>query len=113
MIKRDIVTVGQIYTLLFISRISLSVIYSVFVSGMENIWDLFLPLIICIPVSILLLVPVNFGKKSVCTQAVEKFGKIGYVIPVLYGIYFLLSGLYAIKALEHFLNIVLPDGINT
>ncbi len=113
MIKRDIVTVGQIYTLLFISRISLSVIYSVFVSGMENIWDLFLPLIICIPVSILLLVPVNFGKKSVCTQAVEKFGKIGYVIPVLYGIYFLFSGVYAIKALEHFLNIVLPDGINT
>ena len=112
MIKRDIVTVGQIYTLLFISRISLSVIYSVLVSGMENIWELFLPLIICIPVSILLLVPVNFGKKSVCIQAVEKFGKIGYAIPVLYGIYFLFSGVYAIKALEHFLNIVLPEGIN-
>ena len=112
MTKKNTVTVGQIYTLLFISRISLSVIYSVFVSGMENIWDLFIPLIICIPVSIFLSVPVNFGKKSVCTQAVEKFGKIGYVIPVLYGIYFIGSGLYALKALEHFLNIVLPDGIN-
>ena len=112
MTNKNTVTVGQVYTLLFIGRISLSVIYSGFVSGMENIWDLFIPLIICIPVSILLLVPVNLGKKSVCTQAVEKFGKIGYAIPVLYGIYFLFSGLYAIKALEYFLNMILPDGIN-
>ena len=112
MTKKNTVTIGQIYTLLFISRISLSVIYSVFVSGMENIWDLFMPLLICIPISILLLLPVNFGKKSVCIQAVEKFGKMGYVIPALYGIYFIGSGLYAIKALEYFLNMILPDGIN-
>ena len=112
MTKKNIVTVGQIYTLLFISRISLSVIYSVLVSGIGDIWELFLPLLICIPISILLLVPVNISKKSVCMQAVEKFGKTGYFIPVLYGVYFLGSGLYALKALEHFLNIVLPDGIN-
>ena len=112
MIKKNIVTVGQIYTLLFISRISLSVMYSVFVSGMENIWDFLMPLIICIPVSILLLVPVNLSRKSVCDLSVEKFGKVGYAIPVLYGIYFMCSGLYAIKALENFLKVILPSDIN-
>ena len=112
MIKKNIVTVGQIYTLLFISRISLSVMYSVFVSGMENIWDFLMPLIICIPVSILLLVPVNLSRKSVCDLSVEKFGKVGYAISVLYGIYFMCSGLYAIKALENFLKVILPSDIN-
>ena len=112
MTKKNIVTVGQIYTLLFISRISLSVMYSFLVSGIENIWNLFMPLLICIPVSILLLVPVNLNRKSVCRQAVETFGKVGYVIPILYGIYFIGSGLYAIKALEHFLEVILPSDIS-
>ncbi len=112
MIKKNIVTVGQIYTLLFISRISLSVMYSVFISGMENIWDFLMPLMICIPVSVLLLVPVNFSRKSVCDLSVEKFGKVGYAVPVLYGIYFIGSGSYAIKALERFLKVILPSDIN-
>ncbi len=118
MTKKNIVTVGQIYTLLFISRISLVIIYSVFVSGISSIWSFLLPLIVSMAISILMIIPVNvfYGKsrrKSVCRISVEQFGKMGYTIPILYAMYFLLSCLYAVKALEHFLDIMLPDDINS
>ena len=118
MSKRNIVTVGQIYTLLFIGRISLAIIYSVFVSGISSIWNFLLPLMISMAISILILIPVNLfysndREKSVCKISVEQFGKMGYTIPILYAIYFLLSCFYAVKALEYFLDIMLPDGIDS
>ena len=88
MTKKNTVTVGQIYTLLFISRISLVIIYSVFVSGIGSIWNFLIPLMISMVISILMMIPVNvfYGKsreKSVCGISVEQSGKIGYVIPIL------------------------------
>ena len=87
MSKRNIVTVGQIYTLLFIGRISLAIIYSVFVSGISSIWNFLLPLMISMAISILILIPVNLfysndREKSVCKISVEQFGKMGYTIPI-------------------------------
>ncbi len=118
MSKKNTVTVGQMYTLLFISRISLAVIYSVFVSEINSIWSFLMPLIISMALSILMMIPVNVfyskcRKKSVCKISVEKFGQMGYTIPVLYAVYFLLSCIYAVKALEHFLDVILPDDINS
>ena len=118
MTKKNTVTVGQIYTLLFISRISLVIIYSVFVSGIGSIWNFLIPLMISMVISILMMIPVNvfYGKsreKSVCGISVEQSGKIGYVIPILYAIYFLFSCVYAVKALEYFLDMLLPDGIDS
>lgn len=117
MAKKNVVTVGQIFTLLFISRISLAVIYSVTVSGITSIWSLFVPLLLSILISILLLVPVNllYGKnrkKSVCHIAVEHFGTIGHIIPILYALYFLCSCIYSVMALEHFLDVILPADIH-
>ena len=118
MTKKNTVTVGQIYTLLFISRISLVIIYSVFVSGIGSIWNFLIPLMISMVISILMMIPVNvfYGKsreKSVCGISVEQSGKIGYVIPILYAVYFLFSCVYAVKALEYFLDMLLPDGIDS
>ncbi len=116
MAERNVVTVGQIFTLLLISRLSVTVIYSVFVTGIESLWSLIIPLLLSMAALMGLLVPVNllYGKgrkQSVCGIAVERWGTVGLIISLMYGIYFLGSCIYAVMSLQYFLEVLLPEGI--
>ncbi len=111
------VTAGQIFTLLFISRMALAMTYSVTVSGIASLWSFLLPLLLCIGLSMVLLVPVNllFGNRrdsSVAELSVRHWGILGHAVPFLYALYFLGSCLYAVMTLKHFLTILLPKDIH-
>ena len=87
------VTAGQIFTLLFISRMALAMTYSVTVSGIASLWSFLLPLLLCIGLSMVLLVPVNllFGNRrdsSVAELSVRHWGILGHAVPFLYALYF-------------------------
>ncbi len=110
------ITAGQFFILLFVSRLSLTMLYSSQLSGLASLWDLLLPLVLWIPVGWLLLWPsLQFGKEhdSVCAYSVRHFPKWGKGIPMMYTVYFFLSALYSLSVMVRFMNDVLPEGISS
>ncbi len=99
---RSVITAGQLFVMLFISRVSLSVIYSSELSGIESLWGFVVPILLSVPVMLLMLAPLlvmyrqNRGK-SVCEAA-------GFFVPALYALWFLYDGLYVIYTAVRFLQ---------
>ena len=112
------ITTGQLFTLFFVSKISLTILYSSQVSGTNNIWDMFLPLLLAMVLMFILILPsvFLFGKDrsdSVFGISRKVFGKSGNAVPVLYGLYFAVSFLYSGYVLKDFLDTMLNDEIQS
>ncbi len=112
---KPMITAGQLFVLLFVSRLALTMLYSSKVSGIDSIWELLLPLLLMIPVSAVLFLPsmglCHRGGVSVCEYSVQHFKFIGKGIPFLYAGYFLISAFYGLSAMYYFMTDILPEGV--
>lgn len=113
---RGIITSGQLFVLFFISRIILAVFCSPKISGVNTLWDYFLPVIISLFLSMLMLVPVLIMCRqnrqiSVSEYSYKYFGKAGNIITILYALYFFIGCIYSLSVYYNFLKFVSPDGI--
>ena len=111
------ITTGQLFTLLFVCRISLTLIYSVYMSGVEGLWSFALPLIIALPVSIVLFLPTMYFCSrnrdiSVCEYSVRHFKTGGKVLSCFYAFYFFISAVYVIASMLGFMGQAVPEGLS-
>ncbi len=110
MTKKTIVTSPQLFTLIFVSRISLTLITTLSLSGTRQLWELLLPDIIMLFLTLLLLLPIMLLQKhgGILT---DKKNITGITLRLLYGLYFAALLLYTVFALREFLVCILPDGL--
>lgn len=116
--KKAYITTGQLFTLLFVSKISLTILYSTAVSGIGSLWDMLMPLLLSMPVMLIFILPsvILFKRNrndSITTLSTKLFGKFGKIIPLLYAAYFSLSFFYLDYVLKQFLDSVLNDEIQS
>ena len=111
------VSAGQFFTLLFVGRISLTLLYSSTVSGITDAVSFILPFIIFIPLSVILCLPsaadLPNGKGSLCSYAARELGVFGKGICILYGVYFLFSAFCSVALFREFISEALPFGANS
>lgn len=115
MAKKRMITSGQLFTLVFICRLSLTVLYSSRNSGIKSLRELILPLMLLLPVMLLMLLPVTIlsgsrkspdsGSKALNTCGIFSGGK---ALTFCYGIYFLFTAAYSIASIYDFMLDVLP-----
>lgn len=110
------ITSAQLFTLIFVSRLSLIFLYSAAVSGRETIWELLLPVIISLPLMLLLLLPafvlLRTGKSALHLPVSSYSASVsGKTIRLLYGGYFIYSALYSLTALLGFMSSTVPEGV--
>lgn len=113
---KGIVTSGQIFILLFVSRITITVFCSPAISGVNTLWDFMLPVIISMFLSLILLIPVlSLYKKnrlmSVSEYSNRFFGKGGNIITIFYSLYFFINALYSLNSYYLFLRYIAPQNI--
>ena len=109
--EKPMITAGQFFTLLFVSRLSPVLLYSAAFSGKASLWELLLPLLISLPLTLFLLVPVFCLEKGRMSRGLWMSGGSGRVLPVCYTLYFLGSALYGLLSLFGFMEAVIPEGI--
>ena len=107
---KTIVTSPQLFTLIFVSRMSLTIITTLSLSGTRQLWELLLPDIIMSVLSLLLLVPIMLLQKQggILTSAKSV---AGIILKTIYSLYFAALLLYTVFALREFLVCILPDGL--
>lgn len=119
--KKQIITSGQFFTLLFICRMSLTLLYSSKSSGIISLRELILPLMISVPVMLFMLVPAivlissekEYAAKHINADINTGALSSGKAVSFLYGIYFLLSSAYGTLTIYDFMNDVIPSGVNS
>ncbi len=117
MTEKAKITTAQLFTLLFVCRISLTMIYSVYMSGVNGLWSFVLPLIISLPLSLVLLLPTMYFSSqnkdvSVCEYSVRNFKRGGKVISFFYAFYFFISAVYVIASMLGFMSQAVPEGLS-
>lgn len=118
MSDKGIVTSGQLFVLLFISRIIMAVFCTPRISGVNTLWDYFLPVIISLFLSLCMLIPILIMYRqnrqlSVSEYSYRYFGKAGNIITIFYAIYFFAGCVYSLSVYYNFLGCISPDGIQT
>ncbi len=113
--KTATVTAGQFFTLLFVSRASLTMLYSSSASEIYEHIGFLLPLIVFIPIGIMLSLPAvgwcaSDRKVSLCSYAAENLGAFGKAVTLMYGGYFVISCFYSLLAFKDFLSEAFPAG---
>lgn len=106
--KRPAISVSQLFCLLFISRMVVSMTYGNILIGNSEIWDH----LVSAPVSMLLtwiiLIPIyslfSMDKKmNVLDNLGEFLGKVGFWLVLLYVFYFLLVSFHTVSVFEKFI----------
>ncbi len=107
--KRPCITAAQMFSMLFISRMVVSVMYGALLVDNSELWDHIVSVGICFVLTWGMLVPIYYlfsmnKKMNVLDEAFELFGKIAYVISALYGIYFLSVSFHTVVMFGEFIS---------
>ncbi len=113
---RGIVTSGQIFILLFISRIVMALIFSPIFLKIDSLWDFLLPMLISMVLSLIMLYPILCMYKqnhsmSISEYSNKHFGKAGNILTILYAVYFFMQALYSISSYSMFLGFIAPNEV--
>ena len=91
--KRPSISVGQIFSMLFISRMIVNMTYNPLLTGGENMWDHILSAAISFVLVFVMVIPVykmcNMkGGIDVANASYAILGKIGAVVCIIYALYY-------------------------
>ena len=107
--KRTIISTSQLFCMLFLVRVAISITYSGMVINSSNIADHILSAGISFVVTFLLVIPIYklFKIDSRCDisdNLINTMGKFGYVLIVVYVMYYLLVSSYTVANLNNFIT---------
>lgn len=112
--KRPSISVGQVFSMLFISRMVVSMTYGTLLIGDSEIWDHTVSAIAAFLITFLLLWPIYKlfcmdKKMNLLDNARELMGKAGWFFIILYIIYYLLISFHTLAIFNNFIiNTVNP-----
>ena len=92
--KRPCISVGQLFAMLFVSRMVVTMTYGTLLIGSSDIWDHLISSIISFALTFLMVIPIyklfSMDKTmNVFDNLRDLMGKIGYIFISIYIIYFL------------------------
>ncbi|MGN0517160.1 MAG: Ger(x)C family spore germination protein [Acutalibacteraceae bacterium] len=97
------ITVFQLFSMLFLSRIILDLAYSA--GGNEGeLWDFVISAVIALPITVLLCIPSYILTKNAPDVLITELAPFGKVSSFIYSIYFVLAGSYTLYSFIQFLN---------
>lgn len=106
--KRPAITVSQLFSVLFISRMVVSMTYGNILIGDSELWDHIISAVISMFLTWIILIPTYklFAmdkKMNVFDNLRDICGKFGFIIIGVYILYFLLVGLHTVSVFEKFI----------
>ncbi len=107
--KRPAISVGQMFALLFISRMVITMTYGTLLIGDSDIWDHLISAVISFLLTFILIIPIYklFSKDNhmnVLDNLRDLMGKFGYVFIMLYIFYFILITLHTLTIFDNFIS---------
>lgn len=112
--KRPSISVGQVFSMLFISRMVVSMTYGTLLIGDSEIWDHIVSAPVAFLITFLLILPIYKlfcmdKKMNLMDNARELMGRIGWVFIIFYIIYYLLISFHTLAIFNNFIiNTVNP-----
>lgn len=108
--NRGMITAGQLFVLLFISRVIVTVTYSPQLSSGDDMWSHLISALISFPLTLLMLVPVLLLRRQNASMSVLEFSedvfkRFSVIIILFYAIYFLLVCGYGIALYNKFISL--------
>ena len=116
--QKVIISVSQLFVMLFISRVIVNLTYSIYVVDINNMWEHFSSSIIAFVLTIVMTLPVYFlykttNNSSVLDTSYNVFSKIGALIVIIYAIYFLWVLCYTISLFDIFVTDLMNPNISS
>ena len=108
------ITVGQLFCMLFISRMIVNLTYSPIISSSNSMWDHIISAIISFFITFLLVIPVYFicNKRepmNIADISCFLLGKIGLIFVFVYAIYYIFVCIYTLSLFDDFVaNVMNP-----
>lgn len=115
MAKRSIITMSQLFILLFVSRIIMNLAYTPLLSKSNSMCDLILSAIIAFLFTFLFIIPIYklydcSGNLNIVQYSFNLVGKVGIIFSLVYAIYFLFTCAYSLSLFNIFVgNIISPE----
>lgn len=112
--KRPSISVGQVFSMLFISRMVVSMTYGTLLIGDSEIWDHIISAPVAFFITFLLLMPIYKlfcmdKKMNLMDNARELLGRAGWILIILYILYYLLVSFHTLAIFNNFIiNTVNP-----
>ncbi len=104
--RKNMITASQMFTLIFVSKMALTLIYTVTLSDISSLWNLLLPSLASICILPLLLLPTLLFYRKNNTAALIDVNQVffGIMVKILYALYFFYAFLYSAFSLKAFLD---------
>ncbi len=106
--KRPAISVGQLFSMLFISRMVVSMTYGTLLTGDSDIWDHLISAPICFLATFFLVFPVyklfSMDKKmNLIDNLCESLGRFGWILIILYIAYYLIISFHTLAVFNNFI----------
>ena len=107
--KRPCISVGQMFAMLFVSRMVVTMTYGTLLIGDSDIWDHLISAIISLALTFLFVLPIYAlysldEKMNVFDNSRDLMGKFGYAFILIYVLYFLIITLHTLSIFESFVS---------
>lgn len=108
--NRGMITAGQLFVLLFISRAIVTITYSPELSSGDDMWNHLLSAIFAFPLSLIMLIPTLLLWKlnrdmSVLEYGEDIFKRLSIIISLFYALYFIMVCGYGIALYNKFVSL--------
>ena len=117
MTNNKVITVPQLFCLLFISRMIVDITYNPLMASSNSMWDHVVSASISFVLTFLLFLPVYFLYKrnpqlNILDYAYIRIGKAGFVVAVLYLLYFIVISSYTLSLFDLFVSNVMDPHLS-
>ena len=110
MTNRGIITAGQLFVLLFISRAIVTITYSPELSSGDAMWSHLLSAMLAFPLTLIMLIPTLLLQKLNRNMSILEYGeyifkRLSIIISLFYAVYFIMTCGYGIALYNKFLSL--------
>lgn len=117
MSKNAKISVAQLFILLFLSRMIVTVTYSTYIADISKMWCMSIASLCGLVLTLVMVLPVYFlhrtdNRLTVADNGYALFGRGGAVIAIIYGFYFLWVMLYTLSLFNLFVTDLMNPSIS-
>jgi len=107
--KRPCISVGQMFAMLFVSRMVVTMTYGTLLMGDSDIWDHLISAVISLVLTFILVLPIYKlssldSKMNLFDNLRDLMGKYGYIFIIVYVSYFIVITLHTLTIFDNFVS---------
>lgn len=101
---------GQLFILLFVTRITAAIMFPAVISGSGSVWNNFLPLLITFALSFIVMLPFFFCRKDI--SGIKRIEEVSEKFQIFYILYFIFISVYDMIKLNGFAQELAGKNLN-